>query len=466
MFISFKWIGRQLDGRKIKKKMYTEKSRDSKEDSAELTFKEVDAKKPLTFAQFNANSIPEQAVQSRKKAIKEVVRIFDYSSLLSIIAASGYLFVHYFMEPGDLDASLITGYFLIFATILGHLVYRKGDLNADSGGFTNFGKAIIRIVPQISIVSPAGRVFALKILMLWCLLDAVSNLMSYRELYGIGLLIALGLHIFLLVRFHSKTRHKHNNKLLILRVFGINKAALFTFDKLQRYWQHYGSVFTVVDPSFMKNKYKDNNTNLIIQIPFIVIGLFFAWITAQEIYNVDLMDYGNLILGFAVLIGILYLRYRLYKVETNFLRNRQDLHKRIERLYQWPRKWNQSFKQLPLMCYANTWFIAVTEFIVQSKIILMDLRGLSVEKIGCEAEISYLLDAVALEKIVFLANESDIALVQKVINKNWEMLRDNSPNLNLERPEIKIFVASQESLEDVQGLMDIMLDISGTTENL
>ena len=62
--------------------------------------------------------------------------------------------------------------------------------------------------------------------------------------------------------------------------------------------------------------------------------------------------------------------------------------------------------------------------------------------------------------------ESDIALVQKVINKNWEMLRDNSPNLNLERPEIKIFVASQESLEDVQGLMDIMLDISGTTENL
>jgi len=461
LFLFFKWLGRKLDDRKITRKMYTEKSRDSKEDFSEKVFEEIESKKSLTFVQFDADSIPENAVEARKKAIKKAIRIFDYASLLSIIAGCAYLLVDNLTSSFDSIIVFITGSYLIFATVIGHLVFRKGDLIAHSGHVTNIGKALIRIIPQVSIVSPSGRILALKFLLPFCLIEAFGNLTS-DYFYGIWLLVALGLHIFLMVRFHSKTRNKDNHKLLILRVFGNNKAVHFTFNNLQNYWKHYGTVFTVVDPSFLKNKYQENNTNLIINIPLILVGLFLLSYTAKEDYKVDLMDntYRIILLISAILIGIFYVRFRLNKIDTNFLRNRQDLHRRLERLDMWPRKWDQSFKQLPMMCYENTWFIAVIEFIKKSNVILMDLRGLSEEKIGCEAEINYLLDAVPSENIVFLANQSDISLIKNVINKNWKMLSQNSPNLHVDKPKIKIFVASEESLEDVQGLMDIMLDIS------
>ena len=468
LFILFKWIGRKLDDRKIRTKMYKERSRDSEEDFSEVESEEVEPNKPLVFVQFRAGSIPDQAIQSRKNAIKEVVRIFDYSSLLSIIAASGYLLVHYFLDSNDFDSAFITGYYLIFSTILSHIVYRTGDLNAHVGNLRNLGKAIIRIVPQIAFVSPAYRFWTLMILLPFCLIEAVQDL-TYVGFYGIGLLVVLIMHIFLLVRFHVITRKKENHKLLILRVFGINESAKFTFDMLQRFWKHFGSLFTVVDPTFMKNKYKDNNNNLVIHISLILIALFYAWFMTEQ-YKVDLMKYGRQItiatLFISLLVGIAYLRIRLYKIDRNFLRNRQDLSNRLQKLYKWPRKLDQSFKQLPLMCYENTWFIAVTQFIRQSDIILMDLRGLSEEKTGCETEIKYLLDTVPLKSILFLANQSDISLVEKVINKNWEKLNNKSPNLKSKIPKIRLFISSEESFEDVQGLMDLMLCISSNSEEI
>jgi hypothetical protein len=448
--------------------MYTERSRDSKENFSEFKFEKVEPNNALTFVQFSANSISEQAVQSRKNAIKDVARIFSYSSLLSIIAASGYLIVYYSLSDSDLDSAFLTGYYLIFSTILSHLVYRKGDLNAHSGNLRNFGKVIIRGIPQIAFVSPAFRFWTLMILLPCCLIDAIMNLIN-TEVYGIGLLTVLILHIFLLVRFHVKTRNKENHKLLILRVFGINESAKFTFDKLQRYWKHFGAVFTVVDPTFMKNKYQDNNIYLIVYIPIIILVLLIGWEIA-DISKLDLTKYGNTIeivsVCISLLLGMLYLRYRLYKIGTSFLLNRKDFNRRLKKLYKWPRKVDHTFKPLPLMCYENTWLIAVTQFIKQSNVILMDLRGLSEEKTGCETEISYLLDTVPLKKVLFLANQSDISSVEHIIEKNWKMLNVKSPNLELEKPTAQVFISSKESLEDIPGLMDIMLCFSGCTEDL
>ncbi len=462
LFITFKWIGRILDIRRIKKKMYTEKMRDLKEDFSQYEFTRAQPPSSLSFTHIDARKVPDAAIQSREKAIRNALQVFDYSSWLSLIAAAGYLLVHYTLSFDDLDASFLTGYYLIVSTVLSHLVYRKGDLIAHSGNLKDFGKAVIRAIPQIAFVSPAYRFWTLMFLFAYCLVEAIEDLGFIGD-YGIGLIAVVILHGILLVRFHVRTRNKRNHKLLILRVFGINESAKFTFDKLQRYWKHFGSLFTVVDPTFMRNRYQDSNYNLIIQVPLIIVGLFLLWFPLQD-QGIDLASYGGTFmysaLAVSLLLGILYLRYRLRKIDQSFLRSREDLNHRLAQLDKWPRKLDQSFKQLPLMCYANTWFIAVTEFILQSKVILMDLRGLSEEKTGCETEIRYLLDTVPLEQLLFLANDSDIGLVEGVIQKNWGELNERSPNLALKEPRVRVFISSKEYLEDVQGLMDMLLGIS------
>ncbi len=55
--------------------------------------------------------------------------------------------------------------------------------------------------------------------------------------------------------------------------------------------------------------------------------------------------------------------------------------------------------------------------------------------------------------------ESDKQLVQNTINQRWEYLRINSPNINLENPEAKIFRSKMQDENEVPQTSKSPLEI-------
>ena len=50
------------------------------------------------------------------------------------------------------------------------------------------------------------------------------------------------------------------------------------------------------------------------------------------------------------------------------------------------------------MCYDNTWKIAVAEFVSVANVVLMDLRGYSTNRKGCDYEVDLLLDQMPIAR--------------------------------------------------------------------
>ena len=75
---------------------------------------------------------------------------------------------------------------------------------------------------------------------------------------GLYPLVALLLLVAWLLRVYVNRLGQKgaNRRLLILRVFGRDESASLTFGALRNYWQHIGPSFTVVDPSFIRYKYR------------------------------------------------------------------------------------------------------------------------------------------------------------------------------------------------------------------
>ena len=159
-----------------------------------------------------------------------------------------------------------------------------------------------------------------------------------------------------------------------------------------------------------------------------------------------------------LLLAFTYVVLNIRLIDRNFVRSQADLEGRLLRLERWPRKWDLTFKSLPTMCYDNTWKVAVSEFIKTSEVILMDLRGYSDERKGCEYEVGLLLDTVPLQRIAFLVDAPGLPLVRKLILKRWERLLTTSPNLNQVPTQALIYVSSKQNKKDIQGIMDILME--------
>jgi hypothetical protein len=159
-----------------------------------------------------------------------------------------------------------------------------------------------------------------------------------------------------------------------------------------------------------------------------------------------------------ILAWVIYLQYYRFKIARSYAKNLEHIRKKLNKTLRRPRKLDLSFKNLPMFCYANTWKLAVSEFIKNSSVILMDLRGFSVERKGCEYEIDFLLDTFPINQILFLADaKNDQSLIQKTIMNRWEYLREHSPNMHLETPKARIFISDDQDKMDVQSIIDLLI---------
>ena len=246
--------------------------------------------------------------------------------------------------------------------------------------------------------------------------------------------------------------------MLVLRVFGIDRQANFTFDGLLTYWRHFGSHYIVVDHTLIKHQQTYERW----YVPGI-FGLTLLFIGSLQIDG--LYETGSVLFtgrwwvpGGVIVLGVLYAYLSVRLVGRRFMKSRVEVDRRIADINANPGNLNLTFRNLSMLCHANVWKHAVAACSEACQVVMMDLRGFIPEKKGCAYEVDFLFDTVPLQRLLFLVDEQAAPAVETLLAERWSRLHPDSPNLGLAEPGVRLYVASREDGKDVQGILDTLLD--------
>lgn len=273
-----------------------------------------------------------------------------------------------------------------------------------------------------------------------------------ERLGGAGLLLAALLHGGGLFAVAARLRRTPGSSLLVLRVFEHDEATDFTFNRVMKYWRLFGHHFTVVDGALVRGAGKHA---LGWGARLTLFGLFAAVFALVEVHPVlPLAAIPFVFIGLTW--GVLALGRR--SIDRRFVRSREQLLCRLQRLEDRPRNLDLGFRHERAMCHDDTWFMTVGEFARRAQVVLMDLRGFSKERQGCQTEIDFLFDTVPVQRIVFLIDtQADPELFVHTLSERWRMQRPDSPNVAALEPVVSVYIVARADEHDVQALVDLLI---------
>ena len=477
----------------VLKEMNKSSDKEASGEPIELEAPEEKAKKQPKFIHLDVQTDRTSAIQQREQYVRKAFVLFRKKYLYGVLASFlYYFFPMIFGKIGGAESeyiiqdqlNFIVGFAILYFLYISLVYYfHRKQYNAENAKFgIRIEHPAITVLRKI--VNPQWESYFTFGIILMIASIGFTGITDQDEFGNsiegvttiwttIGYVLAAVLHLWLILKIRKENAKVKNVPLLILRVFGDKKQVLLTFGRLTNFWKHIGSWFTVIDPSFIARKYRTFSlrtlfTLLIVFILAFVIGIYLTPYTTPLIKYLTPTGYASdaKIEEFAVIPGMLvawflYFKYWKFIISRSYAKSQEDISNKIGKVMNKPRKADMTFKNLPMFCYANTWKIAVSEFIKNSKVILMDLRGFTSERKGCEYEIDFLLDTFSINGVLFLIDvSSDVELVQKTIKERWEFLRINSPNLKNETPEARIYVSNKQNESEVQAIIDYLIEIS------
>ena len=335
--------------------------------------------------------------------------------------------------------------------------------------------AMVVLNLPVGLVGSAGTVLGLRARLLLSgvvMLVAVAvTFTTPAPLAGAGMAAAVLLHAALLYRQLRLMRAEPGIALLVLRVFNHDTATGFTFNGLLQFWRHFGLHFTVVDTALVRVVSQPKlgwTRGAILAIVLIVMGfsavLFIAADSADGAGNFPV---AKLVLAaaaalvqaaVAALVVWAVIAFARQRVRRRFVRSMAQLQARVDNLTHRPRHPDMSFRHERALCPSDIWFMAVGNFARAAQVVLMDLRGYSSARKGCQKEVDFLFDTVPAERIVFLLDlHSDRDAVQQMLLARWAMQRADSPNLHAAAPVLQIYLAQAADNRDMQGVLDLLI---------
>jgi hypothetical protein len=256
-----------------------------------------------------------------------------------------------------------------------------------------------------------------------------------------------------------------NMKLLVLRVFGSDKNTSFTFGRLEAFWQYLGPYFTVVDPTYIRYRFRwtSPTTLKLVGLGSLFFGGVLIGFISGENEATGLSGWvtANPIPGTLALAGIalpLVVATIFVSLVRTFARNREAVQKKITKTIKKERTKDLTTPDLAMFCYDDTWKVAVDEFTRVADAVLMDLRGYSAARKGCEYEVGFLIDKLPIDRVVFLADtESDRDSIRDLLGRKWSAMHDASPNRRVTEPRATIYTASKHDNHDIQAIVTLLL---------
>ena len=199
--------------------------------------------------------------------------------------------------------------------------------------------------------------------------------------------------------------------LLLLRVFALGARSQRLFDALSTRWLRTGSVALIAGPDL---------------------------VTA----TVEPHEFLDFVAG---------------KLSRRFVRGGADLERRLADLDTASDR-DGRFRTNEFFCHADTWQETMRRLARRCDGVLMDLRGFAPANAGCLYEIGQLLDAVPLERVVFLVDPTtDVPFLRATFERLWRAVPAESPNRRRDLPEVVLFSIARTSAREIEGLLRLLL---------
>ena len=115
-------------------------------------------------------------------------------------------------------------------------------------------------------------------------------------------------------------------------------------------------------------------------------------------------------------------------------------------------------------CHSDTWKQTVTRLMVQSDLVLMDLRAFASERKGCTFELGALIDEVPLHRVALLIDHTtDELLLRRTLAERWRMMNPQSPNAYGGTARVRMIDLACGRTAAVHRLMQLGGEVSATT---
>jgi hypothetical protein len=461
-------ISRAVLLRRLNKLMLSEAKKPGEFAKEQAPKPETKARQELRLVEKNFESADKEKESRRERLMTRarsgINRLFFTQLVIAVAYAAGFYLVVQWEFPGYIEflASRSEDLEAIRRPILNYQIYEwliiflfawtAIQFGANRYYFSGWGKGRFGFLAQ----GFWGQAIAIMVLL--------YTLGFTLTLFSFVLLVPVALHLFLWWHLKRSGRQRSNTKLLILRVFLLKKTSDFTFKRLVKAWKHFGNYFTAADPSFYKVTWKRRFRHT---FPVYIIAVFFIYTLLEDTTRGT--GAGDIFGGFIFLLiigNIIWILNSRSRMKRLFMGSPDSLAKRLGTVEHNPVKVDNTFRELPVMCYDNTWRQAVDGMIGTADVVLMDLRGFSEKNVSSAYEINVLFDTVPANRIVFMAYEEAIPLVKRTINEQWEMLAEDSPNLDTKDPYTTLYTVTRENRKDMQGILATLLDSAGQDEQI
>ena len=206
-------------------------------------------------------------------------------------------------------------------------------------------------------------------------------------------------------------RAKPARVLLLLRVFALGERSERLFDKLRKHWQRVGSISMIAGPDLVT--------------------------TTVEPHE--------------------FLDFLSGRLSRHFVQDRADLDRRIAAMDR-SRDPDGRYRVNEFFCRASTWQMTMQRLASASDAVLMDLRSFSQANQGCIFELERLLDAVDLDHVVFLIDDTtQRSFLESTLQQLWQQMGPESPNRQPGASQVRLFRIREQSEPELRVLLQLLL---------
>ena len=210
--------------------------------------------------------------------------------------------------------------------------------------------------------------------------------------------------------------HQQKVNLLLLRVFSLGKRSEGLFDVLAMYWRYIGNIRLIAGPDLATSTMEPHE----------------------------------------------FMEFLSGKLARQFIDSAQTLNLRISGMDLGP-DYDGQFRVNDFFCYDDTWRMVLSRLVLESNVVLMDVRGFSSRNAGCIFEISELINVMPLGQVLFIVDgTTDEAFLRQIVKQAWENMKSTSPNRHSQAGPLRLFHFGGLHDQSLQRLLKV-LSISATT---
>jgi hypothetical protein len=196
-------------------------------------------------------------------------------------------------------------------------------------------------------------------------------------------------------------------RLLLLRVFALGKRSEPLFDAMRKAWLRGGAIAMIAGPDLVTSAVEPHE----------------------------------------------FLGFLSGKLARTFVRDDADLNRRVAAIDSRPDP-DGRYRVAEFFCRADTWQPTMRRLVADSDAVLMDLRTFSALNQGCVYELGRLLDAIELNRVVFVTDKStDRSFLEATLQQQWSSLAAESPNRFVSEPAAQFFEVHGPTAAEMRALV-------------